>query len=173
MHMPKVLKDLWEDKPMLIVTVVGLGVLLYVLYKSNSSNVVAPAASDATGQASGGGPSGTFVEESYSLYAPTTSTTTTSAATPIAAPVLPSIVSPAGKGKLKGTVKTAGKGDTNFGIYTVPAGSTLLSLAHHANWGNDTVKLANYRNNLQILQAAGVNTANPLAPVPTGLRISV
>jgi hypothetical protein len=168
-----VLKDLWKDKPLFITVVVALAGVLYLVYKSNASNSVAPVSSATTTNGSAtstgsGSPGGTYVEESYYNNSPTTTTTTT---TPSTTPVLPTILSPAAKGTLG--KYGAGKNDTNFWVYTVPAGATLTSLAQFANWGSDYTKLANYRNNLQILQAAGVNTSNPYAPVPAGLKLSV
>jgi hypothetical protein len=178
--MSEVFKDLWKDKPLLIAVVVGVGTVLYLLYQSQQNSAVA--AADATNSAAGTGstqtypasPAATYVEESY--YAPTTTTSTststsTQSVTPKPTKSVPTLITPAAKGTLGSA--GAGKGDTNFWVYTVPPGSTLLSLAQFAKWGNNATKLANYRNNAQILQAAGVNISNPLAPVPAGLQISV
>lgn len=165
-----VLKDLWEDKPLFITVVAALAGILYILYKSNHANVVVqPAAPVENPLASGGVAPGTFVEESY--YNNTSTTVNNPAPVSVPTPVLPKIIKPAPARSLG--AKGAGKGDTNFWVYTVPAGTTLTSLAEFARWGTDYVKLANYRNNLEILQAAGVNTSNPFAPVPAGLQISV
>lgn len=180
--MNEVLKDLWKDKPLLIAVVVGVGAIVYILIQNQQGSAVA--AANTTNSAAGTGstqtypasPAATYVEESY--YAPTTtSTTNTSTSTtsqsikPTPTKSVPTLITPAAKGTLGSA--GAGKGDTNFWVYTVPAGSTLLSLAQFAKWGNNATKLANYRNNSQILQAAGVNITNPLAPVPAGLQISV
>jgi hypothetical protein len=178
--MSEILKDLWKDKPLLIAVVVGVAGIVYILYKSQNGGAVA--AADTTNSAAGTGstqtypvsPAATYVEESY--YAPTTTTSTsTSTSTQSIVPKptksVPTLITPAAKGTLGST--GAGKGDTNYWVYTVPPGSTLLSLAQFAKWGNNATKLANYRNNSQILQAAGVNISNPLAPVPSGLQISV
>lgn len=180
--MSELLKDLWKDKPLLIAVVVGVGAIIYILIKEQQNSAVAAAgttnstAGTGTTQTYPASPAATYVEESY--YAPTTTNTTnTSTSTtsqsvvPVPTKTTPSIIKPAARGTLGSA--GAGKGDTNFWVYTVPAGSTLLSLAQFAKWGNDTNKLANYRNNAQILKAAGVNISNPLAPVPAGLQISV
>ena len=192
--MKELWKDLWKDKPLLITLGVGLVAVLYILYRSNSANVVAPSGGTGTSTGDGsipnitpvasGGGNGTYVEESYSYYAPASNTSTTTSTitnppAPTAPPVTikpvatPKIIAPAAKGSLNGTQKSAGKSDTNFWVYTVPAGATIASLTQFAKWGSNTSQLTNYRNNLQILQAAGVNTSNPLAPVPAGLKISV
>jgi hypothetical protein len=167
-----ILKDLWKDKPLFITVVVALAGILYLVYKSNNNGGVAPTSTATTTNGSAtstgsGSPGGTYVEESYYNNSPTTTTTTSTSTTP----VLPTILSPAAAGTLG--KYGAGKNDTNFWVYTVPAGATLTSLAQFAKWGSDYTKLANYRNNLQILQAAGVNTSNPYAPVPAGLKLSV
>lgn len=164
-----VLKDLWKDKPLFITLAVGVVAVIYILWKNNQANVVAPvSATDPTAQVSTGG-GGTYVQDSYSYYAPTSnsSTITNPTPTPVTAPT-PTIVPVAKKG-----TSTAGKKDTNWWTYTVPAGATLTSLAQFAKWGSDWQKLVHYRNNLQILQAAGVNTSNPFAMVPAGTQISV
>ncbi|HVC37902.1 MAG TPA: hypothetical protein VNF46_05815 [Gammaproteobacteria bacterium] len=38
----QILKDLWKNKPLLIVVVVVVAVLIYLLYKSNQNAIVAP-----------------------------------------------------------------------------------------------------------------------------------
>ncbi len=176
--MGELLQDLWKDKPLLIAVVVGVGAVIYILIKNSNANAASAlnttAASQSAAQTYPVGPAATYVEESY--YAPrTTNTTSTSSTTqsvtPVATSSTPSIIAPANKGTL-GT-QGAGKADTNFWVYTIPPGQTLLSVAQFAKWGNDTNKLANYRNNLQILQAAGVQTSNPTASIPAGLQISV
>lgn len=48
--MSQILKDLWKDKPVLIVVVVIIGVLIYLLWKSNQSAIVAPGATSKSGQ---------------------------------------------------------------------------------------------------------------------------
>lgn len=169
-----VIKELWKDKPLFIAVAVGLIAVIYIVYKNGGGgSAVAPVSSSAnsagTTTSPGGGYSGgTLVEESYYNNQPTTTTITNPVST---TPVLPQILTPAKKGTLG--KMGAGKGDTNFWVYTVPSGQTLTSIAQFAKWGNDYAKLANYRNNLQILQAAGVNTSNPYAPVPAGLQLSV
>lgn len=175
--MNEVLKDIWKDKPLLIAVVVGVGAIIYILYQNQNSSAVgssANAAGDTGTQTYPVVPAATYVESSY--YAPTTTNTTSTSTTtqsvlPTPTRSTPSIIAPAARGTLGKA--GAGKGDTNFWVYSVPAGSTLLSIAQFAKWGNDTNKLANYRNNMQILKAAGVNTSNPLAQVPAGLQISV
>lgn len=179
-----VLKDLWEDKPLFITVVVGILGLLYILYKSNHANVMAPVPAD-TGTSTGAGSvaPGTFVEESYYNNVSTTTTNTNPphppqwthgpSPVPIPVPVLPTIIKPVPKGSLKGKPGSAGKGDTNFWVYTVPAGATIMSVNEFAKWGTNWHLLLNYRNNKQILEAAGVNTANPYALIPTGLKLSV
>ena len=77
-------RDLWEDKPLLIAVVVAVIGVIYILWK-NQNNVAAPTlpSTPAPAQAIG-----TYVEESYYNYAPTTtSTTTTTTGTPIATPI--------------------------------------------------------------------------------------
>ena len=166
-----VLEDLWDNKPLLITVLVAVVAVVFLLHgaANKSSAISTPASGDGSGTVPGGsGLAGTYVDESYlsNTY------TTTSIAPPISTPAFsPSILKPAPKGTL-GT-KGAGKSDTNFWVYTVPTGATLTSLAQFARWGSDYSKLANYRNNADILKAAGVDTSNPYATVPTGLQLSV
>lgn len=79
-------RDLWKDKPLLIVLVVGVIGIVYILWKQNSANVTAPvAAPAATPPASGGN---TYVEDSYYSYAPvSTATTTTTTGVPVPTPL--------------------------------------------------------------------------------------
>lgn len=114
---------------------------------------------------------------SYNSPVTSSATTTTNPAAAIEQPIEPHIVAPAPIGSLAGTSNSSGthngKKDTNSWIYTAPAGSTLTSLAEFAKWGTDYSKLANYRDNEVVLQAAGVDINNPYATVPTGLKLSV
>lgn len=110
---------------------------------------------------------------STSTATTTTNPPATNPAAPVEHPIEPHVIAPAKKGSLTVTNGAAGKKDTNFQIYTVGAGATLTSLAETAKWGTDAKKLANYRNNLTILKGAGVDTSNPLAPVPAGLKLSI
>ena len=85
MNLPPAVKALWEDKPLLITVVVGLGILLYVLYKSNKGNVIAPTGTTAAGDQTGGGNTYTTVEISG---APSTTTIYNPAApAPVPVPV--------------------------------------------------------------------------------------
>lgn len=103
-----------------------------------------------------------------------TSTTTTNQSvtpTPIATKA---IILPAATGSLNGTTHSAGKGDTNFWVYTVAAGQTIASVTSKvANWGGKWQQLVNYRNNAAILQSVGVNISNPNSAIPAGTLISV
>ena len=165
-----VLEDLWDNKPLLITVVVAVLAVVFMLHGAMAakSGVSAPTSSgDGTSTVPGGGGyGGTYIEESYENYHPTTVTPG-----PSGSAFTPSIVKPAAKGSLGS--KGAGKKDTNFWVYTVPSGATLTSLAQFARWGSDYSKLANYRNNADILKAAGVDINNPYATVPSGLQLSV
>lgn len=164
-----VLEDLWDNKPLLITVVVAVLAVVFMLHGAMAakSGVSASASSgDGSSTVPGGGYAGTYIEESYENYHPTTVTPG-----PSGSAFTPSIVKPAAKGSLGS--KGAGKKDTNFWVYTVPSGATLTSLAQFARWGSDYSKLANYRNNADILKAAGVDINNPYATVPSGLQLSV
>lgn len=80
----KFLRDLYKDKPLFLTIVVGVVLFVYIVWKQNNANVVAPTAADTTGAATtGGGGSGTFVEDSYYQNTPTSiSTTNTYTGTP-------------------------------------------------------------------------------------------
>lgn len=167
-----VLEDLWENKPLLITVLVAVVAIVFLLHgaANKTQSVGQPSSGNGTSTVPGGtsGYGGTYVDESFLSNTYTTTGITPPASTPAFSP---SILKPAAKGTL-GT-KGAGKKDTNFWVYTVPSGATLTSLAQFARWGSDYSKLANYRNNADILKAAGVDVNNPYATVPTGLQLSV
>lgn len=166
-----VLEDLWDNKPLLITVLVAVVAVVFLLHGAANKppSVSSSTSGDGSGTVPGGsGYGGTYVDESFLSNTYTTTGITPTASTPAFSP---SILKPAAKGTLG--VKGAGKKDTNFWVYTVPSGATLTSLAQFARWGSDYNKLANYRNNADILKAAGVDVNNPYATVPTGLQLSV
>lgn len=61
----------------------------------------------------------------------------------------------------------------NFWVYTTKPGDTAASINSMANWGTDTSKFMNYRNNADILHGLHYDTSNPFAPLPAGIAVSV
>lgn len=71
-------KDLWRNKPLFIAVIVGLAAVVYLIYK-NASNTTSSATTTAP-TTSGG----TFIEDSYPVYVPVSTTTNTGASMPVA-----------------------------------------------------------------------------------------
>lgn len=68
---------------------------------------------------------------------------------------------------------TSGYSD-NFWIYTTKPGDTAFSLNKMAGWqANGPGFFENYRNNMDVLHAAGYDTSNPYNPIPIGTKVSL
>ena len=83
-RLPSVLRDLWEDKPVLITLVVAVAAIIYIFYRQSHANLVAQATDQAGIQASQP-VGGTYVEEShYTSMATTNNYATGTPFTPVA-----------------------------------------------------------------------------------------
>lgn len=195
--MNELLKDLWKDKPLLIAVVVGVGAIVYILIQNQQGSAVAAAnTTNSSGTGTGTGstqtypvaPAATYVEEDYynnvvnsnnphtTTNTKTITKTSTSTSTQSVVPTPPKTIGtvlPAARGLLNNTNYSAGKGDTNFWVYTVPAGSTIASVTRFAKWGTATGQFVNYRNNAAVLKSVGVDINNPNAVIPAGTQVSV
>lgn len=161
---------------LLITTVVGVAVVLYIVYKSNSGAIVAPTGQSSTANpnASAGAP-GYFLQYEQEVVNPpnitvNVPTTTTSNPTKNYQDPNRGIYAP-------DPWNTPGESN-NFHFLTIGPGlDTLPLIAKYANGGKTTgswnySKVYNYRNNGQIFQSAGVINS-PSIKLPHGLVISI
>lgn len=72
--------DLWKNKPLFITVLVGLAAVAYIIYRQNTSSTASTTASSTTPTTSGG----TFIEDSYPVFVPVSTTTSSGASTPVA-----------------------------------------------------------------------------------------
>jgi hypothetical protein len=71
-------RDLWKNKPLLITILIAIVAVAYILIKNSQAQLSAATTTDSTMPAGATTPTsggGTYVEESYSNYSPTTTTT--------------------------------------------------------------------------------------------------
>jgi hypothetical protein len=161
----QIVRDIWSNKPLAITLLVGVAAVIYILYKNGG--LTAPTATSTST------PTGTTTfNNSYTQVISSGPTPPAPApGSPAPAPMRVQTVFPAPKGSLQGP-SGAGKGDTNWWAYTIPArGATLDSIAKMAKW--TVPQLVNYRNNASIFAQMGIDTTNPNSVVPGGWVISV
>ena len=141
----------------------------YYNYQNNSNNPIHSSSSSTSSNTTN--TSNVNVHTTTNNKTSTSTTTQSSTPTPVTTKAK---VLPAATGSLNGTTHSAGKGDTNFWVYSVAAGSTIASVTSKiANWGGKWQQLVNYRNNAAILQSVGVDISNPNSAIPAGTLISV